>query len=42
MGEKSNWKRKEDLDGLLASLAREPVRLAILLVLLLLTVLLVG
>ena len=42
MGEKSNWKMKEYLNGLLVSLARERVRTAVPLVLLLLNVLLVG
>ena len=42
MGEKSDWKMKEYLNGLLVSLARERVRPAVPLVLLLLNVLLVG
>ena len=42
MGEKSDWKMKEYLNGLLVSLARERVLPAVPLVLLLLNVLLVG
>ena len=42
IGEECNWKRKEDLNGLLVSLARERLRPAILLALLVLRVLLVG
>ena len=42
MGEKSDWKMKEYPNGLLVSLARERVRPAVPLVLLLLDMLLVG